>query len=134
MPAAKKTQSKSPANKTQPNRRSVQAFLRTVAGDTRRADCEKILTLMQDLSGEPPTMWNTSIVGFGEYHYQYASGREGDYFALAFHLANRTLLCMSCRGSAISTTFWKHWANIAPGNPASTLNAWTTFTYRHSRK
>jgi len=64
--------------KTKPNDQSVQAFLNSVAHEKKREDSHTILKLMQEVTGEEPKMWGDSIVGFGTYHYRYASGREGD--------------------------------------------------------
>jgi hypothetical protein len=52
---------------------------------------------MQQATQAPPKMWGTSIVGFGEYHYTYASGREGDWFLAGFspRKNNLTLYIMS---------------------------------------
>lgn len=60
------------------------AFLAQVEHDTRRADAERMVQLMREVTGEPPVMWGPSIIGFGTYHYVYASGREGDAPAAAF--------------------------------------------------
>jgi hypothetical protein len=66
------------ANKTQPTDASVAAFVAGIPDPRRRADSERLITLMSELTGEPATMWGPSIIGFGSYHYRYASGREGD--------------------------------------------------------
>ena len=71
-------------NKTQPNAKSVPKFLEQIADPKRRADCMKIAVLMEELSGSKPKMWGDSIVGFGDYRYKYASGREGDWFLVGF--------------------------------------------------
>ena len=70
--------------KTKKNSRSVQAFLNAVEDSGRRRDCKTIAKLMRDVTGERPSMWGDSIVGFGAYHYKYASGREGDWFVTGF--------------------------------------------------
>jgi hypothetical protein len=57
---------------------AVQEFLAAVADKNRRADAVALSELMQDVTGEPPAMWGPSIVGFGSYHYRYASGRSGE--------------------------------------------------------
>jgi hypothetical protein len=57
---------------------SVQEFLDRVPDDRRRQDARRLCAMMQEITGEPPTMWGTSIIGFGTYHYRYASGHEGD--------------------------------------------------------
>lgn len=64
--------------KTKPTTVSVDSYLAAIADDTRREDCRALTALMKRLSGHEPTMWGTSIVGFGKYHYKYASGHEGD--------------------------------------------------------
>ena len=71
-------------NKTVPTKQGVPEFIAGIEDDGKRADCLELLTLMQDLTGEPPVMWGPGIVGFGRYHYKYASGREGDFFLTGF--------------------------------------------------
>ena len=63
---------------TRPNTKSVVAFLDGIEDADRRADARALLALMQKITGEGPLMWGDSIVGFGRYHYRYASDREGD--------------------------------------------------------
>ncbi len=58
---------------------SVTEFLAGVADPRRRADAEAACALMAEVTGAPPVMWGTGIVGFGTYHYRYASGRVGDW-------------------------------------------------------
>ena len=70
--------------KTQPTDQSIPNFLNSVSNEKKREDSFKILTLMQDVTGEEPIMWGSSIIGFGSYHYKYASGREGDWFVTGF--------------------------------------------------
>lgn len=71
-------------NKTQPNNSNVNAFLDSVAEDKKRADSFKLLKIMQEITNESPKMWGSSIIGFGNYHYKYESGREGDFFIVGF--------------------------------------------------
>ncbi len=70
--------------KTKPNDQSVESYLNNVADEKKRQDSFAIMQLMQDVTGESPKMWGNSIVGFGSYHYKYASGREGDWFLTGF--------------------------------------------------
>ena len=65
-------------NKTKATDVSVESYLSAIEDDTRRTDCETLARLMTKATQEQPTMWGTSIVGFGSYHYKYDSGREGD--------------------------------------------------------
>lgn len=64
--------------KTQPTAVSVADFIAAVEDPKRRADAEAACALLAEATGEPPTMWGASIIGFGAYHYRYASGHEGD--------------------------------------------------------
>ena len=67
--------------KTRKSDADVGAFLDRIENDERREDCRAVVELLADVTGEPPVMWGASIVGFGSYHYKYASGREGDWMA-----------------------------------------------------
>ena len=70
--------------KTQKNDASVEGFLNRVENDKRREDSFAVLDLMEKITGDRPAMWGASIVGFGSYHYKYASGREGDMPLVSF--------------------------------------------------
>ena len=70
--------------KTKENDADVRAFLDSVADDKRREDSYKALAIMTELSGSEAKMWGGSIVGFGSYHYVYASGRTGDWPLVGF--------------------------------------------------
>jgi len=63
---------------TLPTDASVAGFLAGVPDERRREDAGRLCAIMQEITGESPAMWGTSIVGFGAYHYRYASGHEGD--------------------------------------------------------
>ncbi|NLE71860.1 MAG: DUF1801 domain-containing protein [Actinomycetales bacterium] len=62
----------------------VDAFLDAVTPERRREDARTLRALLERATGQPARMWGTSIVGFGRYHYRYASGREGDAPAAGF--------------------------------------------------
>lgn len=64
--------------KTRPGATSAADFIAAVEDPKRRADAEAACALLGEATGEPPVMWGPSIVGFGAYHYRYASGHEGD--------------------------------------------------------
>ena len=72
------------ANKTQPTNHPPGDFLATVEPERRRRDGETLLGFFQDITGFQPVMWGPSIIGYGRYHYVYASGREGDFLATGF--------------------------------------------------
>lgn len=65
--------------KTKVTDASVEEFLAGVEHPVRREDSFTVLELMKKITKEEPKMWGTSIVGFGTYHYKYASGQEGDW-------------------------------------------------------
>lgn len=71
-------------NKTQPSATSASEFIASIENPTRRADAETMLAVMQRITGWQPRMWGPSIIGFGEYHYKYESGREGDFMRTGF--------------------------------------------------
>src|SRR6185369_13006523 len=70
--------------KTKPTNESVEDFLNRIPDAERRADCFAVAKIMEAITGERPVMWGPSIVGFGTYHYKYASGREGDWPVTGF--------------------------------------------------
>jgi len=70
--------------KTKPTGQSVAEFLNEVSDEERRADCFQVAKIMEEITGEKPKMWGPNIVGFGSYHYKYASGREGDWPVTGF--------------------------------------------------
>lgn len=70
--------------KTKLNNASVDKFLKSVKDEQTRADCFQIVEIMKKAAKAEPKMWGTSIVGFGSYHYKYASGREGHWFVIGF--------------------------------------------------
>lgn len=77
--------------KTKLNNASVDQFLKTVKDEQTRTDCYQILDLMQKATKAEPKMWGTSIIGFGNYHYVYESGREGDWFVTGLSPRKRNL-------------------------------------------
>lgn len=83
--------------KTRPNDASVEDFLNGVADEQKRQDCLTLVRIMKQATGEEPKMWGDAIVGFGTYHYKYASGREGDWMQVGFspRKQNLTLYIMS---------------------------------------
>ena len=70
--------------KTRPTDASVEEFLSTVPDERRRADCEVVLAMMRDITGEPAVMWGTSIVGFGSLSYNSARGPARSWPVVAF--------------------------------------------------
>ncbi|MDE2862690.1 MAG: DUF1801 domain-containing protein [Chloroflexota bacterium] len=78
-------------NKTQKTGASVEEFLESVASPRRREDGFAVLAMMREITGLEPEMWGPSIIGFGDYHYKYESGREGDFFLTGFSPRKQSL-------------------------------------------
>ena len=70
-------------NKTKPEDVPVDEFLEDVTDPVKRADSDRLIELMTKATGEPATMWGTSIIGFGQYHYRSVSC-EGDTALVGF--------------------------------------------------
>jgi hypothetical protein len=78
-------------NKTRPTSDSVEIFLNGIEDPDRRKECKTLASMMEEITGAKPKMWGDSIVGFGNYHYRYASGREGEWFQAGFSPRKRNL-------------------------------------------
>jgi hypothetical protein len=89
--------------KTIPTESSVLDFINAVDDNQKRADSFALIDILKEISGYQPVMWGASIIGFGSYHYKYASGHEGDWALLGF----------SPRKSAISLYIYSECANSA---------------------
>ncbi len=83
--------------KTRPTDESVERFLSEIADEQTREDCRAIARIMKKVTKAKAKMWGPSIVGYGSYHYRYASGREADWFLTGFspRKQNLTLYIMS---------------------------------------
>ena len=84
--------------KTKKNKSSVINFINSIDHEGKRKDAMEILEMMRKITGEQPKMWGSSIIGFGDLHYKYASGREGDWFKCGFspRKANISMYLMQC--------------------------------------
>lgn len=71
-------------NKTAETEQSVTDFINAVPDETKRADAYKLAEIMHAQTGFEPKMWGPTIIGYGIYHYKYASGHEGDAPLAAF--------------------------------------------------
>ena len=79
------------ANKTQATRASVAEFLTSVDDPQMRKDARKVAAMMRRATGKRATMWGSSIIGYGTYHYRYDSGREGDFMLTGLSPRKRAL-------------------------------------------
>jgi hypothetical protein len=70
--------------KLKPNDQSVTALLDGISDATRREECYALVDLMKRVTDTEPRVWGSGLVGFGNYHYKYASGHEGDCFVAGF--------------------------------------------------
>jgi hypothetical protein len=70
--------------KTKPTGVSVKAFLDAIEDEARKKDARALAALMKKVTGCEAKMWGASIVGFGSYHYEYASGHSGDSCVVGF--------------------------------------------------
>ncbi len=78
--------------KTQRTKASVDAFLQAVTDEAKRRDCITVAAMMKEITGAEPAMWGDAIVGFGAYHYTYASGRSGDWPLVGFSPRKQNLV------------------------------------------
>lgn len=87
-----------PENKTQPTSASVADFIAAVDHAGKRADAVVLDAMFRSASGLEPVMWGPSIIGYGAYHYRYASGHEGDMCRIGFspRKAKHSLYLLHC--------------------------------------
>jgi len=70
--------------KTKPTLMEPKTFIDGLSDEKKRNDADALLTIMSDITQQKPTMWGDSLIGFGQYKYQYASGRKGEWFRVGF--------------------------------------------------
>ena len=78
--------------KTKPTKVSVASHIAAIANEAQRKDAQRLVVLMRKVTGQAPRMWGPTIVGFGSYHYKYASGHEGDSALAGFAVRGRELV------------------------------------------
>lgn len=78
--------------KTKATKNSVAAFVKKIPDAQRRADTQAVIALMKDATKHDPVMWGPSIIGFGSYRYEYASGRTGDWMLIGLSPRKQTLV------------------------------------------
>jgi hypothetical protein len=78
--------------KTKPTNVSAERYIAGIANEEQREDARRLVALMRRVTRKEPRMWGPSIVGFGSYHYKYASGHEGDSALAAFAARGRDLV------------------------------------------
>jgi len=80
------------ANKTAATGVDPTVFIEGVDNFARRADRLILLNVFEQWTGEPAKMWGPGMIGFGQYHYKYESGREGDLFLTGFAPRNNEMV------------------------------------------
>lgn len=70
--------------KTKPTNLSVTSFINSIQDEKKRRDVRKVAAMMREATGSRAKMWGSNIVGYGQYHYKYDSGREGDFMITGF--------------------------------------------------
>jgi len=78
-------------NKTKPTKISPLSFIKALPAQQRK-DSQELVAMMRTITGEPPKMWGSSIVGFGTCHFVYESGREGDICLVGFSARKTSLV------------------------------------------
>ncbi len=66
------------------DRAAAQRVIDDVTHDGRRRDAEELMAFIADVTGEEPRVWNANTIGYGQYHYRYKTGQEGDFFTVGF--------------------------------------------------
>ena len=79
-------------NKTKATDASVEDYIASRASAQQQVDCQELMALLHRVTGEPPTMWGPSIVGYGRYRYTYESGRTGEVPVVGFAIRGRELV------------------------------------------
>ena len=79
-------------NKTKPTDASVESYIASRADAQQAEDSRALMALLMRVTGQPPTMWGPSIVGFGTYRYIYESGRTGEAPLAGFAIRGRELV------------------------------------------
>ncbi len=77
--------------KTKINDKSPYEYVTSIENDIRREDSLVLLDVFKKVTGESPKMWGDKIIGYGQYHYKYASGREGDWLLTGFAAGKQKL-------------------------------------------
>jgi hypothetical protein len=70
--------------KTKATEQTAESFIEKIPDEKVQQDCHGLIKLMKKVTGSKPKMWGSSIIGFGQYHYKYESGHEGDMCMVGF--------------------------------------------------
>ena len=84
--------------KTKPTEVSAESHIAAITNEEQRSDAQTLVALMRRVTKQEPRMWGPSIVGFGSYHYKYASGHEGDSALAGFAVRGGELVVYIAAG------------------------------------
>lgn len=108
--------------KTQPNNKSVTSYLNSIDSGNRKSDCFKLLALMEEVTNKKARMWGDSIIGFGEYHYTYASGHSGRFMLTGFSSRKQNLVVYVIPGFSRFSRVMKKLGKYKTGKSCLYLN------------
>lgn len=109
-------------NKTLKTKADARAFIDSIPDENRRNDCHELADLMQEVTGAEPKMWGEAIIGFGDYHYKYASGREGDWFLTGFSPRKQNITIYLSYGFEQNTDLLKRLGKFKTGKACLYIN------------
>ncbi|GEM_PF-1924232 len=104
--------------KTKETDESVIAFIEDIDNARKKEDAYRLLALFEETTGYEPKMWGTSIIGFGSYHYRYASGHEGDAPLVGFRPGKPRSAFTLLPEIPDGTSCFGNWASIRRVRPA----------------
>ena len=109
-------------NKTRKSTANVASFLNAIEDSRKRSDAKKIAAMMRRATGKRARMWGSSIIGYGEYHYKYESGREGDWALVGFSPRKQNLAVYIMPGVAAFPALMKKLGKFKTGKSCLYLN------------
>ena len=101
--------------KTKQNSFSVEGYINSISDKQRQADCRIIIDLMKKITGDEPKMWGETIVGFGNVHLKYGSGREVDWFKTGFSNRKDSITLYSMYGFISQPELMKKLGKVKTG-------------------
>ena len=101
--------------KTRQNELSVEKYIGGITDKQRQADCRIIIDLMKKITGDEPKMWGETIVGFGNVHLKYGSGREVDWFKTGFSNRKDSITLYSMYGFISQPELMKKLGKVKTG-------------------
>ena len=86
------------------NKQSVEEYLATLNDEQAAEDSQVLIDIRQRISGHEPKLYNAGTIGFGNYHYKYDSGREGDAATICFYPRKNKITIYPMDGTARHVT------------------------------